>query len=140
MNPMNPTDSSTIGILTMVSTGLWSHPDSRTPEEIAADQKREAARSLAPLISAMRTAGLFHAGFKVALTEHMSIDWNPAIPAAPAVRDRLTRARDMMTDRVDLIVLPDAVISYGHWFMPLLGDPRAGCLWTPNDGGSRQLL
>jgi hypothetical protein len=140
---MSVTDNDqTTGILTMVSNGLWAR-EPVDPQEIAADQKREAARVLAPLLKVMREAGMFepNAGFRVALAGQMpSVDWNPEPPVTSAVTDRLTRARDMISERVTLTLLPEALIIHGHGVMPLLGTPAAGRIRGGSDGSSYEVF
>jgi hypothetical protein len=127
-------------ILTMVSLDLWD-PDgwhSRLREETAGTQKQAAEAALAPLVKVMQETGLFDAGFTIALAEQMpAVHWDGwhAEQVTSAVRDRLSQARDMIRDRVDLITLPEALVGYGHAVMPLLGDSDAGSVASTDGAG-----
>jgi hypothetical protein len=133
VNDSSEEDLVTSHIMTMVSYDLHD-PDgyhSRLREATAAGQKRSAAAALAPLVKAMQETGLFDAGFTIALTGQMpAVHWDDSWVAS-AVRDRLSLARDMIRDRVNLLALPEAMVGYGHAVMPLPGDCVAGDVMVP---------
>ena len=118
-------------ILTMVSYDGPDGQDAWRREASAASQKQAAAAALAPLVKIMQETGLFDDGFTIALAEQMpAVRWDGS-RVASAVRDRLSLARDMIRDRVNLLALPEAVVGYGHAVMPLLGDGAAGSVTVP---------
>jgi hypothetical protein len=120
---MNDTSNAlTAAITTMVSGEL--HGADR--DGAAASQAAEAEAELAPVLKVMNETGLAASGYKAALVRQMpAVHWDPGgVPRA--ARHQLILARDLIRDRVEEPLIPDAVIVYGHAVMFLLGDPDVG--------------
>lgn len=131
---MNDDDEAvTSHIWTMVGYYGPDGQDAWQRQAAAASRKQAAVDALAPLVKTMQETGLFDAGFTIALAEQMpAVHWeSPRV--ASAVRDRLSLARDMIRDRVNLLALPEALVGYGHAVMPLLGDCVTGDVTVPAD-------
>jgi hypothetical protein len=121
---MNDSDIIPEGVMTFVSlelTGAYR-------AQVIAAQAQEAERQLAPVLKVMRESGLIADGYRAALADQVPGVGLATRDVSSAVRESLIAARDLIRDRIDAMLVPDALVGLNHAVISLQGDDGVGSI------------